>query len=104
MKEWKGKPLNPDWVGVFTKLSVMFPNAKIGFGECGTQSKSKKKAQLTKYYKTIDQQVRENLPAPYKEKYIGGYFWWYFKDDMVGKNKDLWVYLNELLTETPAAR
>ncbi|MDB5869693.1 MAG: rane protein, partial [Polaromonas sp.] len=40
--------LKPDWQAVFTRLSAMFPNSKIGFGEIGTSRKLKKPDYLTR--------------------------------------------------------
>ncbi|HEX8118526.1 MAG TPA: hypothetical protein VF521_14720, partial [Pyrinomonadaceae bacterium] len=73
------------------------------FGECGTQDGRQKKAQLTKYYKDVDRHLRATLPAPYRERYVGGYFWWYFGEDMVPKN-ELWGHLDDLLKDGPVPR
>lgn len=79
--------LRPDWQAVFTKLSVMFPNSKIGFGEVGTSRKAKKAEYLTRYYDM-------KITAP---RYIGGYFWWYYRQDMVPHTKALWSTLNKAI-------
>jgi hypothetical protein len=63
----------PDWQSVFTKLGQMFPNSKLGIGECGTSKAASKAAYITRYYGM-------NVTAP---RYVGGYFWWYFKQDGV---------------------
>jgi hypothetical protein len=81
--------LAPDWIKDFIKLADMFPNAKIGFGECGTDDKNKKKEQLVRYYQTVRQDLQQGLPETYKSRFIGGYFWWYFKDDMIPSTKTL---------------
>jgi len=57
-------------------------------GECGTQAVNKKQALLTKYYR-----MKVNVPA-----FVGGYFWWYFRQDMVPKTKPLWKTLNQLIS------
>jgi hypothetical protein len=101
MKEWEGKPLDPDWVKVFSDLAIMFKKAKIGFGECGTDVADKKKTQITKYYQTIDERLRSQLPEEYKARYIGGYFWWYFKQDMVPASTELWGYFNNTIQSRP---
>jgi hypothetical protein len=79
--------LKPDWPAVFSKLSKMFPNSKIGFGEVGTARAAKKADYLTRYY-TMD----VNVP-----NYVGGHFWWYFKQDMVPSTKPLWKTLNSVI-------
>ena len=80
--------LKPDWQAVFSKLSVMFPNSKIGFGEVGTSSKLKKADYLNSYYKL-------KITAP---RYVGGHFWWYYRQDMVPHTKPLWNTLNQAIT------
>ena len=75
--------LQPNWPTVFQKLTVMFPNSKIGFGEVGTTT-NKKAEYINRYYNmTINQ-----------PNYVGGYFWWYFFQDMVPMTKTLWNTLN----------
>ncbi|WP_283442629.1 hypothetical protein [Noviherbaspirillum suwonense] len=81
--------LQPDWPQVFKKLSVMFPNSKIGFGEVGTRKKGKKAEYINRYYST-----RINVP-----NYVGGYFWWYFKQDMVPNTKTLLQTLNSAIVK-----
>lgn len=79
--------LQPDWPQVFKKLAVMFPNSKIGFGEIGTNNADKKTEYINRYYN-----MQINHP-----NFIGGYFWWYFIQDMVPMTKPLWGTLNEAL-------
>lgn len=79
--------LQPNWQPVFDRLGAMFPNSKIGFGEVGTATASKKAAYLTRYYKMPIQHPR----------YIGGHFWWYFKQDMVPHTKSLHATLNDAI-------
>jgi hypothetical protein len=79
--------LQPDWSDVFNRLGSMFPNSKIGFGEVGTARKAYKEEYINRYYTmTIDH-----------PNYIGGYFWWYFKQDMVPKTHYLWSVLNNAI-------
>jgi hypothetical protein len=79
--------LRPDWTAVFARLAGMFPNSKIGFGETGTKAASEKADYLTRYY-TL------SIPQP---SYIGGYFWWYFKDDQVPSTQPLWKVLSDAI-------
>ncbi len=76
--------LRPDWPTVFAKLAAMFPNSKIGFGEIGTSDPARKAETLTRYYT-----MKINQP-----NYIGGYFWWYYREDMVPWTEPLWNTLN----------
>ena len=80
--------LKPDWPAVFKKLAVMFPNSKIGFGEVGTATRAEKAAYLTRYYT-----LKINEP-----NYVGGYFWWYGRQDVVPYTKALWSTLNSAIT------
>ena len=79
--------LQPDWPTVFHKLAVMFPNSKIGFGETGTNNSNLKAAYINRYYN-----MTINEP-----NYIGGYFWWYGKQDFIPMTKPLWTTFNEAI-------
>ena len=72
---------NPNWPWVYTKLAGIFPKSKVGFGELGAAhpqyGSSYEIDEINQYYpmaKTV-----AGLPA----SYIGGYFWWYFAEEMV---------------------
>lgn len=73
----------PDWTAVFQRLAAMFPSSKLGIGECGTTKTASKAAYIDRYY-------RMNVPV---DRFIGGHFWWYFKQDMVPSTKPLWATL-----------
>lgn len=80
--------LKPDWPTVFRQLAVMFPNSKIGFGEIGSTSRTGKADYLTRYYT-----MKINEP-----KYVGGYFWWYGRQDFVPYTKSMWSTLNTAIS------
>jgi hypothetical protein len=80
--------LQPNWQQVFDSLHVLFPNSKIGIGECGTSNSSQKATYINRYYKM-------NVNTP---KFIGGYFWWYYKQDCVPYTSSLWTVLNSAMT------
>ena len=80
--------LKPNWPAVFQKLATMFPNSKIGFGEVGTSTRAQKADYLTRYYT-----MKINVP-----KYVGGHFWWYFRQDMVPSTKPLLSTLNSAIS------
>lgn len=71
---------HPDWKVEFGKLAAVFPTAKFGFGELGLRKAdfslsddvAGKKALIERYYR-----MRSPLPG----RYIGGYFWWTFRQD-----------------------
>ena len=70
------RPAPAGWAKVFARLHTMFPHARLGFGEVGSypaDSVAYKRATISRYY-------RLRIPVP---GYIGGYFWWYYAEDMV---------------------
>lgn len=75
----------PNWRQVFTELEILFPEAKLGIGECGTPSEHApmaRKLQLFRHYYAMPQ---------YTPRYVGGYFWWYWAHDGVPyKDNPLW--------------
>lgn len=80
--------LQPNWQQVFDSLHVIFPNSKLGIGECGTTRLNKKAEYMTRYYTM-------NVTTP---NYVGGYFWWYYKQDCVPwSTKPLWQTLENAI-------
>jgi len=76
----------PEWTPVFRRLAENFPGAKLGFGEVGLDKPvSGKPAYLRRYYST-----KVDVP-----NYVGGYFWWFFVQDCVPKEKPLWKVLQK---------
>jgi hypothetical protein len=82
----------PNWQRVFDSLHTIFPNAKIGIGECGTTNTANKAAFINRYYKM-------NITTP---KYVGGYFWWYYKQDCVPYTNTLWNTLHTAISNAAA--
>ena len=80
-------PTLSEWENVFDDLGQIFPHAKLGFGEVGTTTQNKEDY-LNRYYGL-------DIKHP---RYVGGHFWWYFKEDMVPKNKPLWNTMNAFLS------
>ena len=72
---------DPDWPLVYTQLAAIFPNARVGFGELGTANPQNgsayEVAEINQYYPLA--KALPGLPP----NYIGGYFWWYFAEEMV---------------------
>jgi hypothetical protein len=86
---------SPNWAWVYTQLASIFPNAKVGFGELGIANPQNGSAyefsEIAQYYpmaKTV-----AGLPA----SYIGGYFWWYFAEEMVPWPGSLGLTLNQAI-------
>lgn len=76
------------WTGVFERLRTIFPHSQIGFGEVGTRPGAgvrKKAATMRRYY---------GLPIDV-EGYVGGYFWWYYRQDCIPwHQRRLWRVLD----------
>ncbi|HET8936603.1 MAG TPA: hypothetical protein VFN67_24335 [Polyangiales bacterium] len=81
----------PDWESVFTRLHEQFPHAKLGFGGCGT-SVVADKAKLVRHFYGLE------VDAP---NFVGGYFWWYFREDMQPASAPLWTVLNHSWISSP---
>ena len=88
----------PEWPVVFAKLAKMFPNSRIGFGECGAQ---KRKAPYVVKKQYVDRYYRMRIDLP---NFVGGCFWWYFRQDMVPykdarqRVNPMWQTLNEAIS------
>lgn len=82
--------LQPDWPQVFKELAALFPKSKIGFGEVGTKHTARKKDYINRYYN-----LKINQP-----NFVGGYFWWYFSQDMVPSSKPLLNTLNAAIIKS----
>ena len=78
-----------EWQEVFDTLHAIFPNAKLGFGEIGTKKSDKKAEQMSRYYEL-------DIKGDY---FVGGYFWWYYKQDCVPKTTELWNTLNNIILQ-----
>ncbi|WP_407988087.1 hypothetical protein [Kitasatospora sp. CMC57] len=91
------RPPLDEWNAVFTELTALFPHARVGFGENGTDEHAPldaKLEQLTHYY---------TLPVS-APRYLGGHFWWYYAEDMLPypPANALWTALSDALTPPPA--
>lgn len=83
------KGVHPNWNRIFTSLAALYPNAKLGFGELGLAqadySLSKdvvRNAYLVQRY--------YGMRAPIADRYVGGYFWWSFRQDSVPARTPIW--------------
>jgi hypothetical protein len=70
------EPTTQQWTQVFWHLRQLFPHAKLGFGETGANPADPLAYQLATLNRYYDLCV--NVPG-----YIGGYFWWYYTEEMV---------------------
>ena len=75
--------IEPDWPSVFERLGALFPEARLGFGECGSERPARKSELLRRYYEgmTLSDVELANMHITHP-RYVGGMFWWYFSDDL----------------------
>lgn len=81
----------PDWNGVFARLHELFPHARLGFGGCGVDDPGRKVETLQHFYGL-------EVDVPH---FVGGYFWWYFREDMQPSSKPLWAVLDSTWATSP---
>ncbi len=80
-----------DWPSVFQQLHALYPNSGLGFGEVGSVDQNGNDVGAASVAGPIVQQyygLQIDVPS-----YVGGYFWWYFDEDMVPKTKPLFATL-----------
>jgi hypothetical protein len=83
--------ITPDWPAIFEKLASIFPNAYVGFGELGTANPDGGQPDEQALISTFYPMVRNGINWPgtsaevayMQQHYVGGYFWWYFAEEMV---------------------
>lgn len=85
--------LSPSWSSDFSALEGIFPNAKVGFGEIGTSSTSAPASVQTNLIQTYYPMVN-SFKDP---KFVGGFFWWYYAEEMVPYTKTYWNQLNQTI-------
>jgi hypothetical protein len=78
----------PDWNDVFSRLRALFPAARLGFGEVGTPIAAHKEDFVRRFYG-----LGLDFPG-----YVGGYFWWYFRQDMVPSTRPLLRVLGDAIS------
>lgn len=97
-------PSAADLASTLNSLGEMYPNSYLGIGEVGAQGiadglssdpSMAEKERLASYYYGL----HDSLVARVGPRYVGGYFWWYFREDAVDVpvESSLWPILNELL-------
>jgi hypothetical protein len=81
-----------EWPGLFQQLRNFFPNAGIGFGEVGAVDLMGQDVNSTSIATPYLQKYNGmNIPV---SGYVGGYFWWFFREDMVPKTLPLFPVLS----------
>ena len=88
----------PNWVVTFTLMESMFPNALVGFGEIGTSNIgaawAKQSGIITTFYPMVD-----SFADP---KFVGGFFWWNYVEQMVPYTTQYWQLLNQTISPLKA--
>jgi hypothetical protein len=80
------RPSAATLTALFTQLHQLYPGALLGFGEVGltdpatASTLAKARSIMTYYYG-----LRIDVPG-----YVGGYFWWYGREDLVPTSRPLW--------------
>jgi hypothetical protein len=86
------RPALATWRAYFEQLHVLYPNALLGFGEIGMNNPATATT-LSAAESLIRHYYGLALKLPY---YVGGYFWWYFKQDgLPYTSKPLWGVLRD---------
>lgn len=85
------RPSTSDWSHLFAQLHTLFPRAKLGFGEVGADPRAPaavKQDYLSRYY----------TQPTFDQTYLGGYFWWYYAEDMLPyQNNPMWQQLATIM-------
>lgn len=87
------RPTPMEWTRIFSELSSIFRNAKVGFGEIGLNRPADSK-DLARAENIMEYYYGLNIPLA---NYVGGYFWWYFAEDCVPDSKPLFKVLKKLV-------
>lgn len=88
--------IQPNWSQIYAKLAQIFPNSKVGFGEIGTPNPQ---GGSTYEINLINQFYPMASTTSLPSSYIGGYFWWYYAEEMVPSTKTtLFNILNQAIS------
>ena len=80
-----------NWTTMFSNLEKTFPNARVGFGECGFSTPRKAGKAL---YRQMDRYYLKSTDL--SSRFAGGYFWWYYQQDCVPyRHNKSWNRLNQ---------
>ncbi len=94
-----------DLARTLTRLGRVFPKARLGIGEIGAQGLADgllanptlaEKTRIARTYYAMQPELRLRVGS----RFVGGYFWWYYRRDAVPKDRkgSLWPELDRLLT------
>ncbi len=97
-------PTAADLARTLNRLGRLFPNARLGIGEIGAQGIADglptnptlaEKKRIARTYYGMQPELRLRVGR----RFAGGYFWWYYRQDAVPKDRkaSLWPELERLL-------
>lgn len=100
------RPRARDLAAALVELGRIFPRARLGIGEIGAQDTSDGQPAdppPTERARTAARYYGQHGPLveAVGDRYVGGYFWWYFVEDAVlaPRAQSLWPTLDVLLAE-----
>jgi hypothetical protein len=84
------RPSAATWTAYFQRLHVLYPHARLGFGEIGLANPV-----AANTLRSAESLVRHYYGLSIKLRYFaGGYFWWYFTEDgLPSATRPLWGVL-----------
>jgi hypothetical protein len=82
---------------MFSELAARFPNARLGFGECGwggqiPTADATRAALIQRFY---------GYRVPSVPSFVGGVFYWHFRQTMVPSGTPDWTVLQSLMSSGP---
>jgi len=102
------RPTATQLIVTLREIARIFPKARLGIGEIGAQGRADglpteptlaEKQRIAARYYGMDAALRARLG----QRFVGGYFWWYYTRDAVpmARARSLWPTLDDLLAAIP---
>ncbi len=93
--------LKPQWEQDFDRLGQLFPKARLGFGELGTEelgTQPEQQRQLIRDYYPLVKSIKH-------PRFVGGVFWWNYVEQMLPwRQSTLWQELKTSWEPLPKAQ
>lgn len=95
------RPSADELSATLKQLGKTFSSAKLGIGEIAAngpnddngESSLRTKQRIAKRYYGMQNELAQSIG----NRYVGGYFWWYFYEDAVTRSAPMWPTLKQLL-------
>jgi hypothetical protein len=102
------RPTATQLIVTLREIARIFPKARLGLGEIGAQGRADglptdptlaEKQRIAARYYGMDAALRARLG----QRFVGGYFWWYYTRDAVpmARARSLWPTLDDRLAAIP---